>query len=136
MSTDAAPARLRELTDFAAPWAVSIAATLRLSDHIEAGATRLDELAELAGADPDALDRLLRYLVAQGVFAEEDGAYANTEVSRLLLGEAGWRPWLDLDDAPGHLGRVVDEAARGRSYRLARPGRGLVRGGDAPHRPR
>ena len=101
MTSDAARARLGELTDFAAPWAVSIAATLRLADHIEAGATRLDELAELAGADPDALDRLLRYLVAHGVFAEEDGAYANTEVSRLLLGEAGWRPWLDLDDAPG-----------------------------------
>ena len=101
MGSDAARARLRELTDFAAPWAVSIAATLRLADHIEAGATRPGELAELAGADPDALERLLRYLVACGVFAEENGAYANTELSRLLLDDGGWRPWLDLDDAPG-----------------------------------
>lgn len=101
MTSDAARARLRELSDFAAPWAVWIAATLRLADHVEAGATRAEELAERSGADLDALRRLLRYLVARGVFAEEEGAYANTTVSRLLLDEAGWRPWLDLDDAPG-----------------------------------
>jgi 2,7-dihydroxy-5-methyl-1-naphthoate 7-O-methyltransferase len=93
--------RLRELSDFAAPWAVSIAATLRLPDHIEAGATRLEELAERAAADPDALMRLLLYLVARGVFAETDGRYENTELSRLLLDEGGWRQWLDLDGAPG-----------------------------------
>lgn len=101
MSSDDARERLRELGDFAAPWAVGIAATLRLADHVEAGATRLNDLAERAGADPDALRRLLHYLVARGVFAEEGGAYANTELSRLLLDEVGWRPWLDLDDAPG-----------------------------------
>lgn len=101
MSSDAARARLRELSDFAAPWAVWIAATLRLADHLEAGATRLEDLAEQADADPDALQRLLRYLVARGVFVEEGGVYANTDLSRLLLDEVGWRPWLDLDDAPG-----------------------------------
>jgi hypothetical protein len=101
VSADAARERLRELSDFAAPWAVWIAATLRLADHIEAGAGSPDELAERAAADPDALERLLRYLVARGVFAEHDGAYANTEVSSLLLDETGWRRWLDLDDAPG-----------------------------------
>jgi hypothetical protein len=93
--------RLRELSDFAAPWAVWIAATLRLADHVESGATQPEELAERAGADPDALRRLLRYLVARGVFAEESGGYANTDLSLLLLDEGGWRPWLDLDDAPG-----------------------------------
>lgn len=101
MSTDATQARLRELSDFAAPWAVWVAATLRLADHVEAGATELEDLAERAGADPDALRRLLRYLVACGVFAEEGGRYSNTDLSRLLLDEVGWRPWLDLDGAPG-----------------------------------
>lgn len=102
MSADATRNRLRDLSDFAAPWAVSIAATLRLADHIGAGAARLEELAERTASDPEALRRLLRYLVARGVFAEqEDGTYANTEVSLLLLDEGGWRPWLDLDDAPG-----------------------------------
>jgi hypothetical protein len=101
VSSDAARSRLRELSDFAAPWAVSIAATLRLADHIEAGASGVEELAERAAVDPDALERLMRYLVAREVFTEEDGAYANTDVSQLLLDEVGWRPWLDLDDAPG-----------------------------------
>ena len=78
-----------------------IAATLRLPDHVEAGATQLEDLAERGGADPDSLRRLLRYLVARGVFAEMDGGYANTDLSRLLVEEFGWRPWLDLDGAPG-----------------------------------
>jgi O-methyltransferase domain len=101
VSSDRAQVRLRELSDFAAPWAVWIAATLRLADHVEAGATRLDDLAGRTGAHPEALGRLLRYLVARGVFAEEDGRYTNTDVSRLLVDEGGWRPWLDLDGAPG-----------------------------------
>jgi 2,7-dihydroxy-5-methyl-1-naphthoate 7-O-methyltransferase len=101
MSSDSAQARLRDLSDFAAPWSVWVAATLRLADHVEAGATRLEELAERAGANPDALGRLLRYLVARGVFAEEGGHYANNDLSRLLVDEAGWRSWLDLDAAPG-----------------------------------
>jgi 2,7-dihydroxy-5-methyl-1-naphthoate 7-O-methyltransferase len=101
VDADAARDRLRELSDFAAPWAVGIAATLRLADHVDAGATRLDELAERAGADPDALGRLLRYLVARGAFTEEGGVYGNNDVSRLLLDDGGWRQWLDLDGAPG-----------------------------------
>jgi 2,7-dihydroxy-5-methyl-1-naphthoate 7-O-methyltransferase len=101
MSSDAARERLRELGDFAAPWSLWIAATLRLADHIQQGATAVEEMAERAGANPDALQRLLRYLVARGVFAEGLDGYANTEVSELLLDEAGWRQWLDLDNAPG-----------------------------------
>jgi hypothetical protein len=98
---ESARLRLRELSDFARPWSIWVAATLRLADHVEAGATRLDDLAERAGAERGALRRLLQHLVALGVFREEAGTYANTEISRLLLDEAGWRPWLDLDGAPG-----------------------------------
>ena len=94
-----ARARLRELSDLATPWAVWIAATLELADHVDAGATTLPELAAAAGADSDALRRLLALLVARGVFAEADGRYALTEVSRLLVG-GGWRSWFDLDGAP------------------------------------
>lgn len=101
MSSDAARARLRELSDFAGPWALWIAATLRLADHIEAGATGVEELARRTEANPDALRRLLRYLVARGVFIADGNGYGNTELSELLLDEAGWRPWLDLDAAPG-----------------------------------
>lgn len=96
-----ARARLRELSDFAAPWAVWIAATLRLPDRIREGATTAEELAARAGADSDALRRLMRYLVARGLFAEVEDRYENTELSALLLEEAGWRRWVDLDGAPG-----------------------------------
>jgi 2,7-dihydroxy-5-methyl-1-naphthoate 7-O-methyltransferase len=136
VSSDDARARLRELTDFAAPWAVWIAATLRLPDHVEAGVTRLEDLAERAGADPDSLRRLLRYLVARGLFAETSAGYANTDLSRLLVEELGWRPWLDLDGAPGVWAeswtRLLDGVRTGSPGRdeswyydeLARTGRG------------
>jgi hypothetical protein len=136
VSSDAARSRLRELGDFAAPWALWIAATLRLADHIEAGGRSLDELARRTSANPDALRRLLRYLVARGVFAEEADGYANTELSELLLDDAGWRPWLDLDGAPGlwaeswsALLRAVRTGSPGRDEawyydELARTGRG------------
>ena len=94
-----ARARLRELSDLATPWAIWIAVTLALPDHIHDGATSLDELAAAADADPDALRRLLALLIARGVFSEQDGVYANTEVSELLVG-GGWRSWFDLDGAP------------------------------------
>jgi 2,7-dihydroxy-5-methyl-1-naphthoate 7-O-methyltransferase len=101
VSDETARARLRELSDFAAPWSIWIAATLRLADHIEAGATRADELAAAAGADAGTLRRLLAYLVGRGVLTESGGVYGNTELSLLLREEAGWRQWLDLDGAPG-----------------------------------
>ena len=103
MSADADPrTQLRELSDLATPWAIHVAATLRLADHVAAGARTDVELAQAAGADPGTLGRLLRVLVAQGVFDEpRPGEVELNDVSRLLLDEEGWRPWLDLDGAPG-----------------------------------
>ena len=130
-----ARARLRELSDLATPWAVWIATTLRLADHIQAGATTLEELAAAAGADADALRRLLALLVARGVFVESNGVYANTEVSAQLVG-GGWQSWFDLDGAPGiwaeswsRLLEAVRTGSPGRDegwyyQELARTGRG------------
>ena len=103
MSAESDPrARLRALSDLATPWAIHVAATLRLADHVAAGARTDDELAGAAGADAGTLGRLLRLLVAQGVFDEpRPGEVALNDVSRLLLDDEGWRPWLDLDGAPG-----------------------------------
>jgi hypothetical protein len=99
--SDDTRARFRDLSDFAAPWAIWVAATLRLPDHIEGGATRVGDLASATGADVDALRRLLAYLVGRGVLLVRDDSYANTELSLLLRDELGWRQWLDLDGAPG-----------------------------------
>jgi hypothetical protein len=60
MSDETARARLLELSDFAGPWSIWIAATLRLADHIEAGSTRAEDLAAASRADADTLRRLHR----------------------------------------------------------------------------
>jgi 2,7-dihydroxy-5-methyl-1-naphthoate 7-O-methyltransferase len=116
-------ARLRELSDLATPWAIHVAATLRLADHVAAGARTDDELARAAGADAGTLGRLLRLLVAQGVFDEpRPGEVELNDVSRLLLDEVGWRPWLDLDGAPGIWNEAWTRLLR--AVRTGSPGEG------------
>jgi O-methyltransferase domain len=114
--------RLRALSDLATPYAIRVAATLRLADLIHAGARRPDELAERCGADAAVLERLLRHLVAKGVFAQpEPGTFALTELSRPLLAgrrHGGMTPWLDME---GGLGRS-DMALSG-LLQVARTGR-------------
>lgn len=116
-----ARARLRELTDLATPWAIWVAVTLDLPDHIAAGATTVDALAAATSLDADALRRLLALLVARGVFTESRGDYATTEISELLVG-GGWKSWFDLDGAPG----VWAESWAGllAAVRTGSPGRG------------
>jgi 2,7-dihydroxy-5-methyl-1-naphthoate 7-O-methyltransferase len=93
--------QLRALSDLATPYAIRVAATLRLADLIQAGARRPDELAEQCGADAAVLERLLRHLVAKGVFAQpEPGMFALTDLSRPLLADqhnGGLTPWLDME---------------------------------------
>lgn len=114
--------QLRALSDLVTPYAIRVAATLRLADLIEAGARRPDELGERCGADAAVLERLLRHLVAKGVFAEpEPGMFALTDLSRLLLTDqrnGGMSPWLDIE---GGLGRS-DMALSG-LLQVARTGR-------------
>lgn len=78
-------APMMRLADLMAPMAVRVAATLRLADHIAAGTTGLADLARATGADPDALRRLMRFLIARDVFAEpQPGQYALTGMAQLL----------------------------------------------------
>jgi O-methyltransferase len=89
-----------ELANLASPYAVRVAATLRLADLIEAGVSRLDELAVAAGANPDALGRLMRYLTCRGVFAETElGVFSMTDSARVLTSKHPMqvRGWFDLD---------------------------------------
>jgi hypothetical protein len=89
-----------ELANLASPYAVRVAATLRLADLIEAGMNRLDDLAVAAGANPEALSRLMRYLTCRGVFAElEPGIFSMTKSARVLTSKHPMqvRAWFDLD---------------------------------------
>lgn len=63
---------------------VHVVAELGVADHIADDPVGVTELASRCGADPDALDRVLRLLSAHGVFSEVGGSYEHTEASRLL----------------------------------------------------
>jgi SAM-dependent methyltransferase len=103
--------QLRALSDLVTPYAIRVAATLRLADFIEAGARRPDELGERCGADASVVDRLLRHLVAKGVFAQpEPGTFALNDQSRLLLTDqrhSGLSPWLDMEGGLGRSDRAL-----------------------------
>ncbi|WP_329155400.1 methyltransferase [Streptomyces anulatus] len=94
MSTDIAPGAARATLDLVtAAWrtqSVYAAAKLGLPDLIAAGHTAAPDLARAAGADEDAVQRLLRLLVRLDVFTwDEDGGYGNTEVGDLLRDRPG-----------------------------------------------
>ena len=91
--------------DLLTPMTVRVAATLRLADHIAGGARTAEALAAAAGADRDALARLLGHLVTAGVLTPpEDGAHGLTPMGEQLRDSApgGLRAWLDLEGAIGH----------------------------------
>ncbi|HEV2783949.1 MAG TPA: methyltransferase [Actinophytocola sp.] len=66
--------------------ALYTAVKLELPDHIAAGRTTDADLASATGAKEDGIHRLMRLLVAMGVFAgTPDTGYRNTPVSTALL---------------------------------------------------
>lgn len=98
-------------------WASSIvqtAARMRIADAVGHEPVTLDELAVTVGANPDALARLLRALVAFGIFCHAGPhRYAHTELSLALRSDApehvadvmltgstwGWTIWGKLHDS-------------------------------------
>lgn len=102
-----APPWSRELlhkSDLITPMAIRVAATLRLSDHMVAGAATVEALAHEAGVDAAALRRLLGHLVTAGLYRVlPGGAYEPTELGAMLRGDVpgSGRDWLDLDGPTG-----------------------------------
>jgi hypothetical protein len=102
--TDDAVRDVRGSADLLLPMAIRAAATLRLADLIDAGATGLSGLAERSGTDRSALGRLLRHLVSNGVFEEPTpDVFALNDKGRTLLDghPSGCRRWLDLESGMG-----------------------------------
>jgi hypothetical protein len=105
-SAPAAWAALGPLMDLVTPMALRVVATLRIADLIGDDAVGVDVLAERSGADADVLARLLRHLVARGVFAEpEPGRFAAGGPARFLRSDhpAGMHAWLDLEGFGGRM---------------------------------
>jgi SAM-dependent methyltransferase len=98
------------LMDLVTPMAMRVAATMRLADLMpddgSGESAPVAELAGRAGADPDALARMLRHLAAHGVFTEpRPGEFAvNATAAPLRSGHpASMRSWLDLDGFGGQM---------------------------------
>ncbi|TGB10201.1 methyltransferase [Streptomyces sp. MZ04] len=84
--------------------ALRTAATLGIADLLADGSGRTDDLARSSGTDPDALRRMLRHLVAHGVFTEpEPGLFRLNDTAELLRSghPEQLRRRLDLDGFGG-----------------------------------
>jgi hypothetical protein len=83
-----------------------VAVTLRIAEHLDSGITQIDELATVACAHSDSLARLLRHLIAKGLFAEpKPREFALNEAARALLDPAV-RLGFDLDGIGGRMARA------------------------------
>ena len=60
---------------------IQLVADLGVADRIGEQPVTIGGLASSSGANPDALDRVLRLLTAYGVFEREAGAYRHTSAS-------------------------------------------------------
>jgi hypothetical protein len=82
-------AALRQMImGFRATQLIHVAARLGLADRLARGAQTPAALAQQAGAEPDALRRVLRALASLGIFAETaDGAYALTPLAEPLCSD-------------------------------------------------
>jgi hypothetical protein len=109
--TDAEPSmpeaatRLRDLTlGFVVSRAVQVAADLDLATYLRGGGKDAVELAALCGAHAPTLSRLMRMLVSIGVFAENDGRFANNALSEFLRGDIPYsmRAWARMFGSDSH----------------------------------
>ncbi|MBW3650459.1 MAG: hypothetical protein KY458_07830 [Actinobacteria bacterium] len=61
-----------------------VVAELGVADHVGDGPVPAEDLAAACGADPDALERVLRLLATHGIFEPASGGYRHTKSSLLL----------------------------------------------------
>jgi len=135
-----ASARMRAMVNgYQVSQALSVAASLRLSDHLADGPRTVGDLAAATGSHEPTLRRLLRALATVGVYARaDDGRFALTELGATLRSDvpgsvAGWarlvgRPsyvqaWSALEDSV-RTGANAFSSVHGTSvweYRAARP---------------
>jgi len=94
------------LSDLSTPWCLHVVVTLKVAEHIDAGTTAIGDLAVACGASPDSLHRVLRHLVAKGVFEEpEPGRFVLNRTARGLL-EPPIQLALDLNAFGGRMAYV------------------------------
>jgi hypothetical protein len=95
-------------------------ARLRVADHVD-GRREIEEIAAIAGVDPPALRRTLRFLEPHGYFEQDDGRVSLTAKGRLLRSDSPVWSGLFLrgaNDAAWHLDHSLKagEAAFPRAF--------------------
>src|SRR4051812_21930023 len=94
---------LWQLSDLETPWSLFVVCTLRVAEHIAAGASQIDDLSARTGADAESLQRVLRHLVRRGVFEEPSpGTFALNDAARKLM-DPSLRLGLDLNGIGGRM---------------------------------
>ncbi|MGW5194727.1 methyltransferase [Kribbella sp. NPDC004138] len=92
---DASRELLRLIGGYQVSQAISVAARLGISDVLATSPQTLSELAQSTGADVPSLGRLMRALTALGLYTDDGGTFANTELGAALRVDAprsvaGW----------------------------------------------
>ena len=91
------------LTDLCTPWCVHVVVTLRVPQHLSAGARDIRALAAAASCDADALARVIRHLISKCLFAEPaPNRFELNDAARVLLDE-GTQLGLNLDGFGGRM---------------------------------
>ncbi len=120
------------MADLFTPMALRVAATLRVADHVAAGADSVAALVERTGSDPDALGRLVDHLLTLGLL-ESSGSdtLSLTDLGGQLCEEhaSGARAFLDLEGAVGRADlsalHLLDTVRTGRPAYSLTYGRGF-----------
>lgn len=98
---------------------IAVAAELKVADALAGGPLGIDELASRVGADADALARLLRALIGEGIFTRRrDGRYAlNAQASALRsdapMSVAGMARFVGLPEHREHWSHLIDAIRTG-----------------------
>ena len=92
---DASRELLRLIGGYQVSQAISVAARLGISDVLATSPQTLSELARSTGADVPSLARLMRALTALGLYTDDGGTFANTDLGAALRVDAprsvaGW----------------------------------------------
>ncbi|WP_105348423.1 methyltransferase [Mycobacterium sp. ITM-2016-00318] len=101
---------------------ISVAAELKVADALSDGPLTADDLARRVGADPDALARLMRALISEGIFKRRrDGRFALNALGETLRSDApmsmaGMARMVGHPSYREHWSGLVDAARTGEAY--------------------
>jgi hypothetical protein len=107
--------KLMRLTfGFAVSQALRVVAELQIADRLADGPRPVEELAREVGAHPEALYRVMRVLVAEGVFSEDgERSFALTDVGAALRSGEGPRDFvIMINSEPYHAFEELMHAVR------------------------